>query len=144
MNAPDIVYLPKPTPINCGQPTAAARGPVVAADVPGRNAIGVHAGLFAPFRGLAVAAGNMPADFDSDLTDTEPAVPIGPFAQWSDPGRIVTFDPWGHRVAEDFQRELQRGLPLRPSIAVTTGSLVLPDIAQAVRDGVLRPDGTVL
>lgn len=144
MNAPTVVYLSQPTPINWGQPTARARGPVVAAEVPGRNAIGVHAGLFAPFRGLAVAAGKMPADFDPDLTDTGPAVPIGPFAQWSDPGRIVTFDPWGHRVAEDFQREFQRGVPLRPSIAVTTGSLVLPDIAQAVRDSTLHPDGTYL
>jgi GTP cyclohydrolase II len=144
MNAPSVVYLPQPTPINWGQPTARARGPVVAADVPGRNAIGVHAGLFAPFRGLAVAAGIMPANFDPDLTDTGPAVPIGPFAQWSDPGRIVTFDPWGHRVAEDFQRELQRGLPLRPSIAVTTGCLILPDIALAVRADTLHPDGTFL
>ena len=28
-----------------------------------------------------------------DLTNTHPAVPIGPFPQWSEPARIVTLDP---------------------------------------------------
>lgn len=144
MNAPVVLRLPMPTPINWGASTARARGAVVAAALPERNAIGVHAGLFAPFRGLAVAAGTLPTDHDPDLTDTEPAVQIGPFAQWGEPGRIVTFDPWGHRIVQEFRLELQHGLPLRPSIAVTRGCLILPEIAQALRDGQLRSDDTVL
>lgn len=31
-----------------------------------------------------------------DFTNTEPAVQIGPFPQWSDPRKIVSMDPWGH------------------------------------------------
>ena len=31
-----------------------------------------------------------------DFTNTEPAVTIGPFPQWSDKHKIVAMDPWGH------------------------------------------------
>ena len=31
-----------------------------------------------------------------------PTASIGPHPQWSDPDRIVSLDPWGHRVAQDF------------------------------------------
>ncbi len=30
------------------------------------------------------------------FTNTEPAVEIGPFPQWSDKKKIVAMDPWGH------------------------------------------------
>ena len=144
MNAPVTLRPMGPIPILWGQPSARARGPVVAAAVPGRNAIGVHAGIFAPIRGLSVETGALPADHSADLTGSEPAVDIGPFAQWAEPGRIVTFDPWGHRVAQDFGREIGQGLPLRPSIAVTKGCLLIPEIAQALQSGNLWPDRKVL
>ena len=144
LNAPALLHLAAPIPISWGQPTALARGPVVAAAVAGRNAIGVSAGLFAPLKGLSVASGALSSDHEPDMSGTEPAIQIGPFPQWSEPGRIVTFDPWGHRVAQDFAREIARGLPLRPSIAVTRGCLNIPEITAALQVGILQSDGAIL
>ena len=144
MNAPALLHLAAPIPISWGQPTALARGPVVAAAVSGRNAIGVSAGLFAPLKGLSVALGALSSDHEPDMSGTEPAIQIGPFPQWSEPARIVTFDPWGHRVAQDFAREIARGLPLRPSIAVTRGCLNIPEITTALQVGILQSDGAIL
>ena len=131
-------------PLLWGARTAWSRGPVVTLPEPDRNAIGVHAGSFAPYRALSVAIGDMRPEHRPDFHGTQPAVTLGPFAQWSDPARIVTFDPWGHRVAQDFREDIARGRRLRPSIAITTGKLAIAEIAQAVAAGQLTPDGSVL
>ena len=33
---------------------------------------------------------------------------LGPHPQWSEAGKIVSLDPWGHRVAKDFRRPYRR------------------------------------
>jgi GTP cyclohydrolase II len=71
-------------------------------------------------------------------------VELGPHPQWGDPGRIVSLDPWGHRVAQDFATELAEGVDIRPSIAVTRARITLPEIAEAVAAGRLKVDGKVL
>ena len=82
-----------------------------------------------------------------DLTNTAPVVDIGPFPQWSEPGRIVSLDPWGHRVALDFAREIAEGLDIRPTIAVTKARLTIPEFAAQGQkwveiDGeIVRPGG---
>src|SRR6185295_1723925 len=70
-----------------GAPDAATRGPIVATlHNPGaRNTIGTHSGAYSLYRALAVAAGQLDALHRPDLTNTAPAVPIGPFPQWGDP-----------------------------------------------------------
>jgi len=135
-----------PPPIAWGAATPARRGPVVATLVNpgGRNAIGTHAGQYALYRALAVAAGRLDPEHRPDLSDTAPAVPIGPFPQWADPGRIVSLDPWGHLVGEVFAAEIAAGWDIRPSIAVTRARMNMPEIGLAMRDGRLTPDGTVL
>ena len=123
-----------------------ARGPVCAtlqaANV--RNAIGTHSGAYSVYRALAVAAGQLSPAHRPDLANTRPAVPIGPFPQWSQPGTIVSLDPWGHLTTELFAAELAAGQDIRPTIAVTRAHINMPEINDALRAGRLVPDGDVL
>src|SRR3569623_233463 len=119
-----------------GNEGAAARGPVIATVNAGahRNAIGAHGGSYSIYRALAISSGAMDPSARPDLHDTMPVCEIGPHAQWSEPGRIVSLDPWGHRVAQDFAELIEEGIDIRPSIAITRARLTLPEI-QAAIDG---------
>jgi len=137
---------PSRFPIEWGAADARARGPVIATVNAGsdRNAIGAHGGAYSIYRALAISSGALNPLVRPDLTDTSPVVEIGPHPQWADPGRIVSLDPWGHRVAQDFAAELAEGVDIRPSIAVTRARITLPEIAEAVAAGRLKVDGKVL
>ena len=136
----------KAPPVRWGAVDARTRGPVVATlqDASGRNAIGTHSGAYSLYRALAVAAGQLSAAHRPDLTNTAPAVRIGPFQQWSDPGAIVSLDPWGHVAAEAFAPEIEAGADIRPTIAVTRAHINMPEIVGALRAGRLRADGEIL
>jgi GTP cyclohydrolase II len=133
-------------PVHWGAADPAERGPVIATlqDPELRNVIGTHAGAYALYRALAVAAGRLAAGHRPDLTDTAPAASIGPFPQWGDPERIVSLDPWGHMAGEVFADRIAAGWDIRPTIAVTRARINMPEIAEAVRVGRLTPDGAVL
>ncbi|HEX7947404.1 MAG TPA: GTP cyclohydrolase II, partial [Phenylobacterium sp.] len=109
-----------------------------------RNAIGAHGGAYSVYRALAVASGAMDPMVRPELVNTHPVVPVGPHPQWSEPGKIVSLDPWGARIAEDFAAEIAEGCDIRPTIAVTKARITLPEIAEAIRAGRLKPDGKVL
>jgi GTP cyclohydrolase II len=133
-------------PIHWGAGDARSRGPIIGtvsrpAD---RNVIGSHGGSYAVYRALAVSAGALDPIRRPDLTNTFPAATIGPFPQWSEPGRIVALDPWGHLVAENFGKEIAEGVDIRPSIAVTRARLDLPEIRSAILSKRLKPDGEVV
>jgi GTP cyclohydrolase II len=117
-------------PIKWGAPTARERGPIIGTvtSPADRNAIGAHGGSYALYRALAVSSGALNPLIRPDLTNTSPVVDIGPFPQWSELGRIVSLDPWGHRVAEDFGREIAEGLDIRPTIAITKARLTVPEL----------------
>ena len=136
----------KPIPIHWGAGDPRQRGPVVGSliDPHRRNAIGAHMGSYAVYRALAVAAGKLDPLHRADLTNTAPPVPIGPYPAWADPDKIVSYDPYGHRVSEVFATEIQQGLDLRPTIAVTRARLSIPEIREQIRGGYLRPDGKIL
>ena len=73
-------------PIAWGAATPHERGPVIGtvsrpAD---RNVIGTHGGSYALYRALAVSSGTLNPIRRADLTNTQPAVAIGPFKQWTD------------------------------------------------------------
>jgi GTP cyclohydrolase II len=133
-------------PIAWGAATAAERSPVIASPNAGadRNAIGAHGGAYSVYRSLAIASGALNPLVRPDLTDTSPVVDIGPFGQWADEKKIVSLDPWGHRVQIDFARQIAEGVDIRPSIAVTKARLSLPEISQAIEAGRLKIDGTVV
>jgi GTP cyclohydrolase II len=134
------------SPLQWGATTAAARGPVVGAinDGAERNVIGAHSGAYALYRALAIAAGTLDQLHIPDLTDTSPAARIGPYPQWADASRIVSLDPYGHMVSEAFAEQLQAGLDIRPTIAVTKARVNMPEIKEAMRQGRLRADGDLL
>src|SRR5262249_16641773 len=112
-------------PIAWGAETAAARGPVVGSISAGsnRNAIAAHGGSYAIYGGLAVCAGALNPSARPDLTDTAPVFPFGPYPQWRDARKIVSIDPWGADVATAFKSEIDAGLDIRPTIAVTKARL---------------------
>ncbi len=132
--------------IHWGAPTAAERGPVIASltNPEHRNVIGTHSGAYAIYRALAVAAGNLQRDHRPDLTDTAPAEAIGPHAQWGDPDKIVSLDPWGHLVSSVFADRIAAGVDIRPTIAVTRAHINMPELAAAIAAGRLTPDGDIL
>ena len=133
-------------PLNWGAATARERGPVIGTFNSGsdRNAIGAHGGAYSVYRALAVSSGAMAANNRPDLTNTSPTTPMGPFPQWSDASKIVSLDPWGARVAEDFADELRDGVDIRPTIAVTRARLQLAEIGEAIASGRLKVDGQIV
>jgi GTP cyclohydrolase II len=133
-------------PITWGAPDARARGPVIASITAGanRNVIGAHGGAYSIYRALAVSSGTLDPVARPDLKDTHPVVEMGPHPQWTDKSRIVSLDPWGHRVAEDFRAEIESGLDIRPTIAITRARLTLPELRDAIRLGRIKEDGTVV
>ncbi|MBS0348597.1 MAG: GTP cyclohydrolase II [Proteobacteria bacterium] len=132
--------------IQWGAASAAERGPLIAglAEPAVRNVIGTHSGSYSVYRALAVAAGNLQRNHRPDLTNTVPATGIGPHPQWADAGRIVSLDPWGHRVAQEFAAEIAAGMDIRPTIAVTTAHINMPELRDAIDAGRLVPDGDLL
>jgi len=137
---------PSRFPIKWGAPTARERGPVLASFAAGadRNVIGAHGGAYSVYRALAVSSGALDPVSRPDLRQTHPVIDIGPHPQWSEPGRIVALDPWGHRVTDDFSEDIEGGLDVRPTIAITRARLSLPEIREAIEAGRLVEDGTVL
>lgn len=133
-------------PIKWGAPTARERGPIIGTvSWPhDRNVIGSHGGSYAVYRALAVSAGALDPIRRPDLTNTHPAVKIGPFAQWTDPRRIVSLDPWGHLVAETFGPEIAEGLDVRPTIAIAKARLDIPEIQRTLAAGRLLNDGDIV
>jgi GTP cyclohydrolase II len=132
--------------IDWGASTAAERGPIIGTTVSRshRNVIGTHSGSYSVYRALAVAAGALSREHRADLTNTTPTDLIGPYPQWGEPSAIVSLDPWGAAVADAFGDELAAGFDIRPTIAVTKAHVILPEIADAMVRGRLRPDGKVL
>lgn len=132
--------------INWGAPTASDRGPVIASSVSPRdkNVVGTYGGSYSVYRGLAVAGGSLDPSHVPDLTNTKPVVNINPNPNWSDPEKIVSIDPWGHLVQEEFKDLIEAGIDIRPTIAVTKARIYIPEIVEAVNEGRLKPDGDLL
>ena len=133
-------------PLVWGAGTARERGPVIATvnSRGDRNAIGAHGGSYSVYRALAISAGAMDPQARPDLNDTAPVCEIGPHPQWGEPGRIVSLDPWGHRVAHDFADLIADGLDVRPTIAITKARLTLHEIREAIAAGRIEIDGEIV
>jgi GTP cyclohydrolase II len=133
-------------PIHWGAPTARERGPIVGSvlTAANRNVIGAHGGAYSVYRALAVSSGELNPNIRPDLKDTGPLIDIGPHPQWIGAAKIVSLDPWGHRVTEDFKAEIEAGLDIRPTIAITKARLTLPEIREALERGRLAEDGAVV
>jgi GTP cyclohydrolase II len=135
-----------PRPVEWDAADPAERGPVIGTltDPANRNVIGAHAGAYAIYRALAVASGTLDPMHRPDLSDTSPSADIGPHPQWSEPGKIVAMDPWGHLVHDVFARDLAEGWDIRPTVAVTRARITVPELRSAVEAGRLSVDGEIL
>ena len=133
-------------PIVWGAATPLERGPLVGTTTTRshRNVIGTHSGSYSVYRALAVAAGALDKNHKADLTNTAPTDRIGPYPSWSEPGRIVSLDPWGAEIGVNFEAELAAGYDIKPTIAVTKAHVILPEIMEAIQKGRLVPDGKML
>jgi GTP cyclohydrolase II len=126
--------------------TLRERGPLIAsmADHAASNVIGAYSGAYSIYRSLAVAMGALDPLHVPDLTNTAPAEKIGPYEQWFDPEKIVSLDPWGHMIGEEFNDMRAKGLDVRPTIAVTKAHINMPEIKDAIEAGRLKADGVIL
>jgi GTP cyclohydrolase II len=133
-------------PLDWTGTSAAARGPVIGATTnpSDRNVIGAYGGAYSLYRALAISARALNPSARPDLTNTHPTAEIGPHPQWSTYGKIVSMDPWGHRVGQDFAGLIAEGVDIRPTIAVTKARLNLPEIVAAMAARRLAPDGRIL
>lgn len=133
-------------PIHWGAKNPKERGPVIAtiSEKENRNAIGSHSGSYTVYRALSIAKGDFPTDHKPDLENTHATAQIGPHDSWYDPEKLVSIDPWGGHVQEVFKEEIENGLNIKPTIAVTQARLQLPEIYEAIKEGRLKPDGKVI
>jgi GTP cyclohydrolase II len=133
-------------PVRWGAASPLERGPLVGTTTnrSNRNVIGTHSGSYSVYRALAVAAGALDKNHKADLTNTAPTDHIGPYPSWSEPGRIVSLDPWGAEIGNNFATELAAGYDIKPTIAVTKAHVILPEIMEAIQKGRLKPDGKLL
>ncbi|MGL5735814.1 MAG: GTP cyclohydrolase II, partial [Beijerinckiaceae bacterium] len=133
-------------PIRWGHENPRERGPVIGtvSRPEDRNVIGAHGGAYALYRALAVSAGALNPLVRPDLHNTHPAVDIGPYPQWFDAKKIISLDPFGHRVADVFADDISEGTDIRPTIAVTRARLTLPEIVHAMNSGEIKSDGSIL
>jgi GTP cyclohydrolase II len=133
-------------PIRWGAADPRERGPVIGSvtNPADRNVIGAHGGAYSVYRALAISARALNPLARPDLHNTHPVIDIGPHPQWFEPGRIVSLDPWGHKVGEVFRDEIATGTDIRPSIAVTKARLNMPEILGAMSRRRLKAEGAVL
>lgn len=133
-------------PINWGAKTAKERGPIVATtnSQRNRNAIGTHGGGYTVYRALSIASGAYKADFKPDLNNTYATTEFGPFESWTDPDRIVSLDPWGAQIVENFGEYINKGYAIRPTIAVTQAQLTIPEIIPSIKNGQIPIDGNIV
>ena len=126
-----------------GAPTAAERGPIIGtiSDKQQRNCIGSHSGSYTIYRALSIASGKYPPTHRPDLHNTQPTDAVLPQPSWTEPGKIISIDPWGANIVDGFSDYLQKGFNIQPSIAITQAHLKLPEIHEAIKLGRLEVDG---
>ncbi|MGB7085902.1 MAG: GTP cyclohydrolase II [Phormidesmis sp.] len=139
-------FSQKPLTVQWGHPDPNQRGPIIATlgNRANRNAIGTHSGGYAVYRALAIASGSLDHDHRADLTNTAPTVSIGPHPNWANPEKIVSLDPWGALDTNLFAELRGEGYDIRPSIAITKAHINIPELQEAVAQGRLKIDGTVM
>ncbi|MGE0172966.1 MAG: GTP cyclohydrolase II [Oligoflexales bacterium] len=133
-------------PIQWGAKNPTKRGPIIAgsSSPQARNVIGTHSGSYMIYRALAVAAGSLDSGHIPDLANTLPTDALGPHAQWCDPEKIVSLDPWGALVGKVFKEQLKRGLDVRPTIAITKAHIEIAELKDRIKLGHIKIDGKVL
>lgn len=139
----------KPVPIHWAASDPLKRGPVLASRTAGnikrRNALGAYSGAYCIYHALAVAIGALSMTHKPDYSNTEPPIEIPIQPTWSDPEKIVSFDPWGHLAPTLFKKLVdEENLDIRPTIAVTRAHMRVPEIEELVKAQKLKVDGAIV
>lgn len=118
-------------PIDWRNQSPMQRGPIIAdAYSHDRNVIGFHRGQYAHQAALAIACGRLDPRHIPDYSYTDAHIKIGDTEfQRRNWNKIVTLDPWGHMVPEIFADYLSAGIGIHPTISITKGNLLIPELA---------------
>ncbi len=137
-----------PVPLKWGAADPQERGPVLVSraskTITRRNAIGAHGGSYSVYNAIAVAAGDLPRNFQPSFENTHPTFNFPPQQTWGDKSKIVAMDPFGHETTRLFKSHLDSGLDVRPTIAVTRATMRLAEVSQSLKEGNLRVDGDII
>ena len=109
-----------------------------------RNAIGAHGGSYAFYNALAIAAGDLPVNFQPDFTNTHPTFDFPQQDTWGDSSKIVSMDPFGHDIVKYYRNYLDEGVDIRPTIAVTRATMRVSEVTESVKAGKLPVDGDIM
>ncbi|KAF9981494.1 hypothetical protein BGZ75_007247 [Mortierella antarctica] len=138
----------RPSKLNWGEADPKVRGPVVISRLPNsinvRNAIGAYGGPYSIYRALAIAMGDLPADHKPNFDNTQPPITIKQQPQWADASKIVSMDPFGHLTNHYYKSEIEKGMDVRPTIAITRAHMIVPEVQAALSSGEMKVDGKVI
>lgn len=137
---------PKSPAVTWTGKTLKERGPLIAAmaDRAGSNVIGAYGGAYSVYRAVSVATGALDPLHVPDLHNTAPVAEIGPYPVWSEENKIVSLDPWGHKIGEEFDDLRAKGLDVRPTIAITKAHINMPELTEAIEAGRIKVDGDLV
>ncbi|KAG0323055.1 Uracil-regulated protein 1 [Dissophora globulifera] len=138
----------RPSKLNWGESDPQARGPVIVSHLANqinlRNAVGAYGGSYSIYRSLAVAMGDLPADHKPNFENTHPPISIKQQPQWSDTSKIVSMDPFGHLTSEYYKTQIEQGLDIRPTIAITRAHMIVPELQAELKRGAMKVDGKII
>ncbi len=53
-------------------------------------------------------------------------------------------DPFGHLTNHYYKSEIEKGLDVRPTIAITRAHMIVPEVQAALSSGEMKVDGKVI
>ncbi|KAF9921292.1 hypothetical protein FBU30_008706 [Linnemannia zychae] len=134
--------------MNWGEEDPQVRGPIIVSrdrtSINIRNALGAYGGPYSNYRALAVAMEDLADNYRPNFENTQPVINIPQQPQWSDITKIVSMDPFGHLTNEYYRKEIEQGLDIRPTIAITRTHMLVPEIQQEVKNSTLTVDGKII
>lgn len=52
-------------------------------------------------------------------------------------------DPFGHLTSEYYKADIEKGLDIRPTIAITRAHMIVPEFQEEIKSGALHVDGKI-
>lgn len=138
-----------PIPVQWYSPEPSVRGPLVVSKYKNgmtkHNAIGAYAGSYAIYHALSIATGQLNKDHKPDYTNAHPAFDFPQQPQWSESGKVVSMDPFGHLAPWLYNEACEaENVEVKPTISITKAILSIPEIREEVEKGNLIPDGKIV
>ncbi|GMG21519.1 unnamed protein product [Ambrosiozyma monospora] len=138
-----------PIPLNWYSSDPKVRGPVTPSryksGLAKHNTIGAHGGPYSVYHALSIGTKQLDAKHTPDYTNAHPPVNFEQQPSWSEPGKIVSIDPFGHLAPWLFKDlAVAENVEVKPTMSITKAILSIPEIKEAVQKGELKPDGEIV